>query len=357
MLRLSKRSDMAPGKQLLIRIFGLFSALVTAGIFLLFLRYNPFSVYAAMVQGSLGTLYNIQETIVRAIPLVVISLGISLAFRMKFWNIGAEGQMIMGAFAASGIAFALPGLPAPLLLPAMALAGVVMGGFWSFIPAFLKVRLGVSETIVTLMLNYVALKWITWLQYGPWKDPQAFGFPKIPNFVENALMPKVLGIHIGWIVALGLVLAIHYMINHTVFGYEINVVGESMNTARYAGMHVSRIILATVFLSGAFSGLAGMIQASGVSSTLNVEISGGAGYTAIITAWLAKLGAPAILVVSFFFAMLIQGGDFIQTAFSIPDSAAQLLQGIILFFVLGSDFFIQYRVHWNQTMRREKGVA
>jgi ABC-type uncharacterized transport system permease subunit len=354
MLKMSVRSSMKPEMKVFVRLAGLVSALVTTGIFLLALGYNPFAVYASMVEGSLGSLYNFKETIIRAIPLVVVSLGISLAFRMKFWNIGAEGQMIMGAFGGAFVAFTFSNLPIFLLLPLMAIASLITGGLWAFIAAFLKVRLNVNETIITLMLNYVALKWITYLQYGPWKDPKALGFPKIPNFTDNAVLPRVLGIHIGWIIALVLVVAMHYLIRHTAYGYEINVVGESQNTARYAGMQVGNIMLATVFFSGALCGLAGMIQSSGVSTSLNVEITGGAGYTAIITTWLSALNAPVILFVSFFFAMLIQGGDYIQTVFGIPDAAAQILQGIILFFILGSEFFVQYRVRSHVPVKNKE---
>lgn len=356
MMKMSTRTNVKPGYKALVRIIGLLCAVVVTGIFLLVLGHNPFSVYGSMINGSIGSAYNFKETIIRTIPLVVISLGISLAFRMKFWNIGAEGQMIMGAFGAAAVAFAMPNLPMILLLPLMFVGSFIMGGLWAFMPALFKVRLGVNETIVTLMLNYVALKWVTYLQYGPWKDPMALGFPKIPNFSDNGILPKVFGIHIGWIIALVLVVVIHYLIRHTAFGYEINVVGESSNTARYAGMQVGRIMLTTVFISGALCGVAGMIQASGVSWSLNVEITGGAGYTAIITTWLSALSAPVILFVSFFFAMLIQGGDFIQTVFGIPDAAAQILQGIILFFVLGSEFFIQYRLRSSKPLQKKEAA-
>jgi len=344
MFNLSKRNDMPLGWAMLIRGIGIFMALVTVGILFLFLGYKPMEVFGSMLKGSVGSGYNLRETIVRTIPLVVTSLGISLAFQMKFWNIGAEGQIIMGAFAASFFALFTPSVPKFLLLPLMAVAGMLMGGLWAFATAVLKVRFGVNETIITLMMNYVALQWVTYLQYGPWRDPKALNFPKIANFPDNAIMPRLFGIHTGWIVALVLAGILFYFIRHTAFGYEINVVGESRNTARYAGMSVSRVVLVTVFLSGALCGLSGMIQASAVSQTLTRDIGGGVGYTAIITAWLASLSAPVIVVVSFFFAMLVQGGDYIQTAFNISASVAKILQAVILFFVLGSEFFVQYRI-------------
>lgn len=345
MFSLTKRKDMPLGQAMLIRGTGILLALMTAGVLFALIGYNPFEVFASMLKGSVGSGYNLRETIIRAIPLIVTSLGISLAFRMKFWNIGAEGQIIMGAFAATYFALFTPNLPRALLLPLMALAGMLAGGLWAFVTAVLKVKFGVNETIITLMMNYVALQWVTYLQYGPWRDPKALNFPKIANFGENAILPKVFGIHAGWIIAIVLAASIFYFIRHTAFGYEINVVGESRNTARYAGIQVGRVVLVTVFLSGALCGLSGMLQASAVSQTLTRDIAGGVGYTAIITAWLASLSAPLILVVSFFFAMLVQGGDYIQTAFNISASVAKILQAVILFFVLGSEFFVRYRIH------------
>lgn len=345
MLSMTKRSDISGKKEILIRIAGIFAALVAAGFLFLALGYNPIEVFASMLIGSVGSIHTLRETLIRTIPLVITSLGISLAFRVKFWNIGAEGQIIMGAFAASFFALRLPHLPMLIMLPLMALSGTVMGGLWALFAAIVKVKFGVNETIVTLMMNYLALHWVTWLQYGPWRDPKALNFPKIANFGDNAVLPDVFGLHFGWVIAIVMTMLIYYLMSHTGFGYEISVVGESRNTARYAGIRVSRVILGVVFLSGAISGLSGMIQASAVSQTLMREIGGGVGYTAIITAWLASLSAPAILIVSFFFAMLIQGGDFIQTAFQISASVADILQAIILFFVLGSEFFIRYRVH------------
>ncbi len=194
------------------------------------------------------------------------------------------------------------------------------------------------------MMNYVALKIITYLQYGPWKDPAALGFPKIPTFTKNATLPDLFGLHIGWVIALLLVAVMHLMVNHTKRGFEINVVGESENTGRYAGMNVQKIIIATIFISGGLCGLCGMIEASGVDRSLSVEITKGVGYTAIITSWLGRLSAPLITIVCVLFAAMIQGGTFIQMSFQIPQSAAQLLQGLILFFVLGSEFFIRYKI-------------
>jgi len=343
MIRMAERNDVTEKKAVLIRIFAVTLALLTSGLFIMFLGHNPIDVYISMLEGSFGTLYRFRETVVKTVPLVITSLGILIAFKMKFWNIGAEGQIYMGAFLGSFFALKFPNMPKGLLIPIMILAGIVGGGLYGLIPAFFKGKYDTNETLFTLMLNYIAIKWVTYLQYGPWKDPSANGFPKIANFSDNATLPKLLGINIGWVIAIILVILVHIFIHNTKKGYEIEVIGESENTARYAGMNVSRTIMEAMFLSGGLCGLAGIIQASGVNNTLSVELSGGMGYTAIIVTWLSQLSAPLIALVSFLFALLIQGGSYIQTAFQIPQSAADIMQGIILLFVLGCEFFINYR--------------
>lgn len=339
----------------IIRLGAICFSFVLLGIFILTLGKNPIEVYMGMVTGSIGTPYRLKETIVIAIPLVLTALGISLAFKMKFWNIGGEGQIMMGAFMGSFIALKVSSLQGPMMLPAMIIAGFIGGGIWALIPTFFKVRFETNETLFTLMLNYIALKWIVFLQYGPWKDVNAQGFPKIPNFVESALLPSVFGVHVGWIIAIILVFVIHTLLNHTKTGFEVSVIGDSVNTARYAGMEVDKVILKTLFLSGGLCGLAGVIQASGVNETLSVDVSGGVGYTAIIIAWLSGVNALVIPFVAFLFAMMQQGAEFIQTSFQIPKSAAEILQALILFSVLSSEFLIQYNVKWGSKAELPQG--
>jgi simple sugar transport system permease protein len=355
-IRAIKKSEPSRIKAAAIRIGAIILALIASSFFILLLDLNPANVYLKMLQGAFGTAYRARETIVKAIPLVITSLGIAIAFRMQFWNIGGEGQIAMGAFAASFVALQMSYLPKPILLLLMIFAGMLAGGLWALIPAFFKAQWETNETIVTLMMNYIALKWIMYLQYGPWKDPKSMGFPKIASFTYNAILPRLFGIHIGWAIALLLVVAIYIFLNHTKKGYEIAVIGESINTARYAGINIKRTILIAILLSGGLCGLVGMIQASAVNNTLSVEVTGGVGYTAIITAWLASLSAPVILFVSILFAALVEGGSYIQTAFGIPQSAALILQGIILFFVLGSEFFVRYKftlVKHQNTVEKE----
>lgn len=351
MIRVIKRSELDRSTNIRIRTIAIILAFLVTAVFIALLDLNPISVYGAMLKGSFGSIYKIKSTIIKAIPLCITALGISIAFKMQFWNIGGEGQIAMGAMFASFFALRFPELPSYVLLPTMIIASMIGGGFWAFIPAILKAKLRTNETIITLMMNYIAIKWVTYLQYGPWRDPKAFGFPKIPNYSDNAILPKLMGIHIGWVFAIILTILSYIFINHTKKGYEIRVIGESEKTAHYAGINIYKTILTTIFISGALCGLTGMIQASAITNTLSVEVTGGYGFTAIIVAWLSSLSAPIIFIISILFAALLEGGAFIQTVFGIPEAAALLLQSMILFFVLGSEFFIKYSIKlWNNNL-------
>lgn len=350
MLKIVRKTDASPAQERMMRVGAVICALAASALVLALLGFNPFEVFAKIVEGSLLSSHRLVSTLNKTIPLVVLSLGIAIAFKMKFWNIGAEGQFYMGAFGASLAAFSFYQLPAILMIPLMMVSAFIFGGLLALIPAVLKSKFSTSETLVTLMLNYIAIKWITYLQYGPWKDPQAIGFPKIPKFPAAAVLPKVFGVHIGWIFALVLTALVWVLLSRSKLGYEIAVLGESETTARYAGMNVTRVTIVAIMLSGGLCGLAGMMQASAIEKSLSDQLSGGMGFTAVITTWLAKLSPPAIIVVSFLFAMLLQGGVYLQSALQISSTVADILQGVILFFVLGSEFFLRYKI-----VRRKKG--
>lgn len=355
-IKITKRDDLPKNKAVIIRTIAVLLSLVCAGLVMLVFDLDPVKIYTEIVKGSLGTEMRIKQTIIKAIPLVITSLGILVAFKMKFWNIGGEGQIVMGAMAASYVALNYGETPKPVLLLLMVVAAMVTGGLWAFIPAFFKAKMGTNETIFTLMMNYIAIKFVTYLQYGPWKDPGAQGFPKIAQFGDNAVLPNIFGVHAGWLIALILVAIIYVFMNHTKKGYEITVVGESLETARYAGMNIKSIILTAMLISGGICGLTGMIQSSAIERTLTFGISSGYGFTAIITAWLARLNAIAVLVVCILFAMLIQGGAYLQIAMNVSESVASLVQGSVLFFVLGSDFFIQYKVSLSGLFGRKQST-
>ena len=354
MLKIVKKTEADVKQKLLIHVAGIVAALLAAALFLAVAGFNPLQVYISMINGAFGSSYRISQTVINAVPLIILSLGIAIAFRMKFWNIGAEGQILMGGFLGSYFAYNFTQLPKPLLLLLMLLAGTVGGALWALLPAWLKVRFHANESITTLMLNYVALKWIQYLAAGPWKDPAASGYPRMPRFEEQAILPNLCGVHIGWVIALILVVVVYLFLNYSKKGFEIAIIGESENTARYAGINIGRTALIAVCLSGALCGLTGIIQASAVNNELSSTLANGIGYTAIITTWLSGLSAPVIVLVCTLFAALTQGASYIQTAFGIPSAAASVLQALILFFVLGSDFFTKYKFIWQKQIHNAK---
>ncbi|MEK6264174.1 MAG: ABC transporter permease [Clostridium sp.] len=347
-MRFVKRAEISKTDSFKIRTIAILLSLLVLAIFLLVIKLNPIDVYAAIIKGSFGTEYTVKQTLIKAIPLIIASLGISIAFKMQFWNIGGEGQILMGALFASYFALKFPQMPQIPLLLIMFAAGILGGGMWALIAAVLKGKWNTNETIVTLMLNYIAIKIITYLQYGPWKDKNAMGFPKIPNFSQNATLPQFFGIHMGWVIAVVFAIIVYIFMKYTKKGYEISVLGESEKTAIYSGIKIKNTMYVAIFLSGALCGIAGVIQASAVSRTLTLQVAGGTGFTAIIIAWLSALSAPIIVIVSILFAALLEGASFIQTAFGIPEAAAQLIQAVILFFVLGSEFFTRYKVAFKE---------
>lgn len=342
-VRTVKRVERSKSGIFKLRILALVLALVAGGLFLMFIGFNPLSLYATIISGAFRSEMAIQATIKIMIPLLMASLGVTLAFKMRFWNVGAEGQIIMGAIFSSYFALFHNDWPHLLLLAAMFLAGFLGGGLWGLIPAFFKAKFNTNETLFTLMLNYIALHTISFLRDGPWKDPESSGFPKIARFVANAQLNKVFGVQIGWIIGLVLVVIVFIYLKYTKQGYEISVVGESHATAKYAGMNVQRIILRTMLLSGGIAGITGMVQSSGSDMTLAASVAGGVGFTAIIIAWLADLNPVSILVISFLFSILEKGSSVMQSTYGLSTYSADVLQGIILFFVLGCEFFIRYK--------------
>ncbi len=353
MIRVSTRRIVSRKQTVITNCIALLASFVASMIIIACMGMNPLEVYAKILKGSLGSAYRFRETVNKTIPLAVLSLGTCVAFKMKFWNIGAEGQFYAGAFASTFVALNFSSLPSPVLIFLMFIAGFLCAGFFALIPAGLKIKWGTSETLVTLMLNYVAQKWVAYLQYGPWRDPESSGFPQIARFSDNAVLPKILGIHAGWLITILLAVFLFVLLTRTKFGYEVSVLGESLDSARYAGINVNRTLVLAVVLSGGLCGIAGTMQSSAIENSLTCNMSNGLGFTAVITTWLSKLNPILMIVVSFVFSMLIQGGTFLQSSMKIPASMAQILQGIIIFFVLGSEFFVRYRFMFFRKKSRE----
>lgn len=344
LLRVVKHAELSNRQSVMLRIAAVCLSLVVAGIFILCIGYNPFKIYGAMISGAFRSTIAIQSTIKYCIPMCISALGVTLAFKMKFWNIGAEGQIIMGAIFASYFALYCSNLPHLILIPVMMVAGIIGGGLWGLIPAICREKWNTNETLLTLMLNYIALYIIAFLRDGPWKDPAAAGFHKIARFDPNAQLDKLFGVQIGWIVMIILIVIVFIYLRYTKHGYEIGVVGESRDTARYAGINVKKVVLRTMFISGAISGLCGMLQASGTDCTLSMGVAGGVGFTAIIIAWLAQLNPIVIAIVSFAFSILEKGSSVVQSTYGLSTDCADVIQGIILFFIMAGEFFVRYRI-------------
>lgn len=343
-LRIARRHATPRRQAWLIRAAGLLAALFTGSLLILALGHNPMAVYLDMVDSAFGSRIGFNETVRIAVPLLGSALAVGLAFKMKFWNIGTEGQILIGGIAATYFAlFHYDTLPVPVLLTVMGLAGAVAGGLWGLIPAFFRAKWNTNETLFTLMLNYVAFGFILFLQAGPWRRAGT-DFPIIPMFDQAARLPRLFGIHVGWLLILLLTVLVYLYLNRSKQGYQLTVVGQSENTARYAGMNVGRIIMRTMLLSGAIAGFVGFIQVSGANFTLDETTAGGVGFTGITVAWLAHLNPLIMVLVAMFIAMLERGATRIQTTFMIPDAIASLLIGIILFFMLACEFFIHYRL-------------
>ena len=343
LIRLAKRDSMDPRKVWAIRLGSILIALLLGSLVILITGNNPFTAYGTMISGALGKKTAIRQTVKIAVPLLGCALAIAPCFRMRFWNIGAEGQITAGAIAATYFAlYWVDKLPPVLLLIVMALAAALAGGIWGLIPAFFKAKWNTNETLFTLMMNYIIIGVVSWLQGGPWEGRP--GSQIIPQFDRAACLPKVFGVHCGWIIVLVLVVFIFIYMRYTKHGYEIAVIGDSINTARYAGMNVGRIMMRTMLLSGAISGIVGFIVISGANGTLYNGVADGVGFTSITVAWLSQLNAFAMIVISMMLAVLSKGAETLQTQLSVPASISDIITGLLLFCMLGCEFFINYRL-------------
>ena len=343
LIRLAKRDAMPRGQVWVIRGASFLAAILISALIFLVMGHNPFGAFGTMLTGSLGKKTAIRQTVKIAIPLLGTALAIAPCFKMKFWNIGAEGQITAGAIGAAWFAlFWADRLPGPMLLVVMAVAGALFGGVWALIPAFFKTRWGTNETLFTLMMNYIAIGIVNWLQGGPWEGRP--GSQIIPQFDADACLPKVFGVHCGWIIVLVIMVFMFIYMKYTKQGYEIAVIGESENTARYAGIKVGKIILHNMFLSGAIAGLVGFIVASGADNTLHAGVAAGVGFTAITVAWLAQLNPFAMVAISMLLAVLEKGASTLETQMAVPASISDIITGIFLFCMLGCEFFINYRL-------------
>ena len=319
-------------------------ALLIGAILLVAAGNSPVEAYSTLWKGAFGSSHRFAETVVKAIPLAVLGLGISVAFKANIWNIGGDGQFTLGAIFSMAVALYLP-LPVPLLLPVTLLAAFAGGAFWGGIAGYLKARFNANEVITTLMLNYVALYLLEWLVKGPMIDPKGHGFPQTELLAEGLRLPIILAgtrLHAGVLVALILAVA-GYFFWKTVLGFKIQLVGESPRVAEYSGINVPRITVVTMVISAGLAGLAGWTEVFGIHYRLLENISGSYGNLAIVVALLADLNPLGILISAFFFAALVTGGNTMQRMVGVPFSLVYIIQGLVIIFVISRVVLIKWR--------------
>jgi len=352
LIRIAKRENMPPVTVWTIRIGSLFVALILGSIPFLISGINPLVAYATIIQKTLGKASGIRYVVRTMIPLLGTGLALAPCFKMHYWNCGGEGQITMGAIGAAFIAFNFAGkLSSPVTLILMAVTSMVFGAIWSMIPSFFKAHWNTNETLFTLTLNYIAIGIAAWLVGGPWEGVP--GSQIAPNFSENAVLPKIFGIQAGWVLIVILVVVMFVYLKYTKHGYEIAVLGESENTARYAGMNVTKIIIRTAILSGAICGLVGFMIASGSSQTLYKDCAGGVGFTAITVAWLSQLNPFIMVVIAAILAILSRGGSALATFMQVPAAISEILSGLILLCMLACEFFVNYRIIFRDKHNKE----
>ena len=308
---LRKRLHPLNWSQYMLTPASIFLALILGALLFLWSGVNPVRAYMEIFKGAFGSFYNFSEVLVRATPMVLCGLSVGLAGNMLIWNIGAEGQLVMGGIAGAGVAlFGSSFIPSFLIIPAMLLAGMLGGACWGLIPGFLKARLQVNEIITSLMLNYVAILWLEHLYFGPWRDPAGRGFPGTAILPDGAWFPRFWGtrIHIGLLIGVVAAMLIWFVLSYTRWGYEIRIIGSNLKAAQYARINITRNILWVMAISGGLAGLAGISETAGIHYRLQQGLAIGTGYIGIIVAWLGRLKPGAILLISIFLGGLMVGG-------------------------------------------------
>ena len=332
-------------------------ALIIGGIIIAIIGGNPLAIYAHIAKASFGDIGVLSDTLVKATPIIFTALACSVAFRMKLWNIGAEGQFVMGAWGAGAIVLTpilTETAPAWIFIPVMIIAAMITGGMWGFIPGFLKARFNVNEIISSLMLNYIAISWMNYWIFGVWSEG---GFQMTPKFPVNAFLPRLLDMassfkifrglttHLGLVIGIIAAIFLWFLIFRSRWGYEVRLIGDNPSASKYAGINISKNMILAMALSGALAGLGGMSEVTGVIHRLQTApVAAGYGFTGIIVAWLAKLNPLVVILVSILFGALILAGREIQ-----PSGVPKMIQGIILVCLIASDFLLRYRIRIIRT--------
>ena len=356
MIHISKRVSMPKWLSWLIRLAAVGIALLVNAVLIYALtRLNPIRVYITMFEGAFGTQRRIWNTLADTAMLLCIGVGLAPAFKMKFWNIGAEGQILVGGLASAACMIYFKSIPSGILLLMMFILSGLAGGIWGAIPAVSKVKLNTNETLFTLMMNYIAIQ-LTSYFVALWENPKGSNCVNIINPDTNiGWFPAVFGRQylLNVVIVMIMVVLMYLYLKRTKHGYEIAVVGASKSTARYAAIDVNKVTIRTVSLSGAICGIAGFIAVAGQSHTISTNTAGGKGFIAIIVAWLSKFNTLVMILVSLLLVFLDKGAREIASKFNINDHMSKMIMGIILFFILGSEFFINYKINSVKSEKKE----
>jgi len=358
LIRIAKRGVPLPVWQAMtIRLVALLAALVVcAFIIFAIVKMNPVKVYVAMFEGAFGTNKRMWVTIRDMMMLLCIGLGLAPAFKMRFWNIGAEGQILVGGIASAFVMINMSKtLTTAQMLPLMFVLSLLVGGIWCLIPGYFKAKWGTNETLFTLMMNYIAIQ-LTAYFVALWENPIGSNTVGVINpRTKIGWFPELFGqaYALNVIMVLTLTVLMYVYLRYSKQGYEIAVVGESENTARYAAMNVPKVIMRTTFLSGAICGIAGFLAVAGASHTISTSTAGGRGFTAIIVAWLAKFNPFVMILFAALLTFLDKGAIEIASRYNLNNFVSNMLVGIILFFVMGSEFFIEYQVKFRRGRHKE----
>ncbi len=337
-------------------LLALAMAVVLSALLFAALGHPPLRALYVYFVEPLTSWWSWEELAVKATPLLLIGAGLALAYRANVWNIGAEGQLVMGAVAGSAIPILLPGWNDPLAMVAMLALGALGGAAWAAIPAFLKNRFNTNEILTSLMLVYVAQLFLDWLVRGPWRDPMGFNFPKSVAFEGWHVLPVLSGrLHLGFVLALLAIAGLWLLLSHMRFGFAVRVQGASPRAARFGGFSASVITMNVMLISGALAGLAGIGEVAGAIGHLQPSISPGYGFAAIIVAVLGRLSPWGVLAAAFLLALTYLGGESAQLALNMPAKVAQALQGMLLFLILGADVLVHYRIRWRHAASTQQG--
>lgn len=308
---------------------------------------NPLEALYYYFIDPLREMWSLHELAIKAAPLILIAVGLSVCYLSNNWNIGAEGQFIIGAVVGSILPVLFPQFQSWIVLPLMLLMGMAGGAAYAAIPAFLKVRFNTNEILTSLMLVYVAQLFLDWLVRGPWRSPDAYNFPVTRDFAPEAILPEMIAsgrTNYGFAFAIIAAIGLWFMMRYTLKGFEISVLGQSERAGRFAGFSSRRMIWFSMLLSGALAGLAGIAEVSGVIGKLQPVISPGYGFTAIIVAFLGRLNPLGVIAAGLFLALTYVGGEAVQLTLNVSDKVTRVFQGLLLFFVLSCDTLIQYRI-------------